>query len=166
MGFLRHLRTLSQLTEERSQNMCSAKSLMVVALVGVMMGCATARDEAKGFRLSDSGDLLRGKAAFVEFGCTTCHELRGATHLPTPTIQRIVLGGSVVKEPSDGAVVTAIINPAYHAARFPVAKGATGVRLRMPEYASHMTVQQLTDLVAYVKSRYAIAPAAVPNEFP
>ena len=62
-------------------------------------------------------------------------------------------------------MVTAIINPAYHAALYR-AKDAAGNHPRMPEFASRMTVQQLTDIVVYLKSRYALAPAAVPNEFP
>ena len=138
---------------------------VLLAFAGAMAGCATARDEAKGFRLAGNGDLHRGKEAFLEFGCTTCHEVRGASHLPGPTIQRLVLGGSVLKEPSDGYMVTAVINPAYHAALYP-AKDAAGNHPRMLEFASRMTVQQLTDIVVYLKSRYALAPAAVPNEFP
>ena len=137
---------------------------LILALAGAMAGCATARDEAKGFRLAGSGDLHRGKAAFLEFGCTACHEVKGAS-LPRPTIQDIVLGGSMLKVPSDGYLVTAIINPAYHAALYP-AKDSTGSHPRMPEFASRMTVQQLTDIVVYLKSRYALAPAAVPSEFP
>jgi hypothetical protein len=139
--------------------------LLILAFTGAMAGCATARNEAKGFRLAGNGDLQRGKAAFLEFGCTTCHEVRGASHLPSPTIQRVVLGGSVLQELSDGYMVTAIINPTYHAALYP-AKDAAGNHPRMPEFASRMTVQQLTDIVVYLKSRYALAPAAVPNEFP
>jgi len=153
-----------KLAGERRQNI-RLELVTILALAVAMVGCATARDEAKGFRLAGNGDLHQGKAAFLEFGCNTCHEVRGASHIPSPTIQRVVLGGSVLKEPSDGYLVTAIINPAYHAARYPVAKD-TGVHPRVPDYASRMTVQQLTDIVAYLKSRYALAPAAVPNEFP
>jgi len=145
--------------------MRSTKLLMVLAFAVAMAGCATARDEARGFRLAGSGDPSRGKAAFVDFGCNQCHEVRGATRLPSPTIQHVVLGGSVLKEPGDGYMVTAIINPVYHAARYP-AKEATAHHPPMPDFASRMTVQQLTDIVAYLKSRYALAPAAVPNEFP
>ena len=141
------------------------KLLTILAFAGAMAGCATARNEAKGFHLAGSGDLHRGKEAFLEFGCTTCHAVRGASHLPNPTIQSVVLGGSVLKEPSDGYMVTAVINPAYHAA-LSLPKDATGNHPGMPEFASRMTVQQLTDIVAYLKSRYALAPAAVPNEFP
>lgn len=91
--------------------MRSTKLLIILAFAGAMAGCATARDEAKGFRLAGSGDLRRGKAAFLDFGCNECHEVKGASHLPSPTIQRVVLGGSVLKLPSDGYMVTAIINP-------------------------------------------------------
>lgn len=145
--------------------MRSTKLLTILALIVAMVGCATARNEAKGFRLAGNGDPQRGKAAFLEFGCNGCHEVRGAS-LPSPTIQRIVLGGSVLVEPSDGYMVTAIINPAYHSARYPAAKDSAGTHPAMPEYTGRMTVQQLTDIVAYLKSRYALAPATVPIEVP
>jgi mono/diheme cytochrome c family protein len=137
----------------------------ILALAGAMAGCATADNEAKGFRLSGNASLRRGKAAFVEFGCNDCHAVTGSSQLPSPTIQRIVLGGSVLAVPADGYIVTAIINPAYHAARHPI-KETAGNHPQMPEFADRMTVQQLTDLVAYLKSRYSLAPVAVPNEFP
>ncbi len=139
------------------------KLLMVVAFAGAMAACATARNEAKGFRLAGNGDPQRGKAAFQQFGCTRCHEVQGSK-LPGPTAHPVVLGGSVFVEPSDGYLVTAIINPAYHAAHYPVAKDAGSPH--MPEYASAMTVQQLTDIVVYLKSRYALRPAAVAEEYP
>jgi mono/diheme cytochrome c family protein len=145
--------------------MRSTKHPLIVAIAVAMAGCSTARDEARGFRLARQGDMQRGKAAFVQFGCNECHEVTGASNLPSPTIQRVVLGGSVLKAPSDGYVVTAIINPAYHAAAYS-AKSASAGRTPMPEFASRMTVQQLTDIVVYLKSRYALAPVAVPNEFP
>ncbi len=145
--------------------MGSRKIWAVLAFAGAMVGCATARNESKGFHLADNGDARRGKAAFLEFQCNTCHEVRGA-NLPRPTIQRIALGGSVMVEPSDGYIVTAIIDPAYHAALYPIPSDPTAPPPRMPEFASRMTVQQLTDIVVYLKSRYALAPTPVRNEFP
>ena len=138
---------------------------LVLAFVGASMACSTARDPAKGFRLAGNGDPHRGKAAFLEFGCNTCHEVRGA-NLPRPAVQPVVLGGSVMAEPSDGYLVTAIINPAYHAVRYPGANGSQAGQPHMPEYASRMTVQQLTDIVAYLQSRYALRPLQLPNEYP
>ena len=138
----------------------SAKPLLILALLGAGVACTTARNPAKGFRLAANGDPDRGKAAFLEFGCTACHEVRGAD-LPRPTVQPVVLGGQVMVEPSDGYLVTAIINPAYHAANHPVADGHP----RMPEFATRMTVQQLTDIVAYLQLRYTLRPFPTPAEY-
>jgi mono/diheme cytochrome c family protein len=139
--------------------------LIVLAFAGAMAGCATADNEAEGFRLARrNASVHRGKAAFVEFGCTNCHAVTGSTQLPSPTLQRVTLGGSVLAAPSDGYIVTAIINPAYHATRYPVKDSEGGQR--MPEFESRMTVRQLTDIVTYLKSRYSLAPVAVPPEFP
>ena len=130
----------------------SSKALLILALSVASVACSTARNPAKGFRLAANGDPDRGKAAFLELGCTACHEVQGAV-LPHPTVQPVVLGGPVTVEPSDGYLVTAIINPEYHAAAYP----ATG-HPRMPDFASRMTVQQLTDIVAYLQLRYTLSP--------
>jgi sulfur-oxidizing protein SoxX len=139
----------------------SAKFFAILVCAGAMVGCANSRDPAKGFRLAGSGDPQRGKAAFVEFGCNSCHEVQGSTNLPSPTIQRVALGGPVMVLPSDGYLVTAIINPVYHAANYPPVKGTQ----QMPEFASRMTVQQMTDIVIYLKSRYGLGLGAR-REFP
>jgi hypothetical protein len=36
----------------------------------------------------------------------------------------------------------------------------------MPEFADRMTVQQLTDIVTYLQSRYSLSPVQVPSEYP
>lgn len=145
--------------------MRSMNLLTILAFAGVLASCANSRDPAKGFRLAGSGDPQRGKAAFVEFGCATCHAVQGATNLPSSTVQPIVLGGTVMVEPSDGYLVTAIINPAFHRSTYPSAKNAAKGHIAMPEFAGRMTVQQLTDIVVYLKTRYALG-IAVPNEYP
>jgi len=139
----------------------SMKLAGALACLAMSLACSTARDPAKGFRLAGTGDTQRGKAAFQEFGCTECHEVSGA-NLPLPAVQAVRLGGSVTHQPSDGYLVTAIINPAYHAKGQPTQAGA----LHMPDFAARMTVQQLTDIVAYLQSRYALSPMPVRSEFP
>ncbi len=143
----------------------STKVSLIAALAAASLACGTSRDPAKGFRLAVNGDPQRGKAAFVEFGCNTCHEVRGS-NLPRPRIQTVALGGSVMAVPNDGYLVTAIINPVYHAGRYPGAGASPAGQPRMPEYAARMTVQQLTDIVAYLHSRYALSPMQVPAEYP
>ena len=139
----------------------SKKLPAVLAFAAACVACSTARDPARGFRLAGNGDIRRGQTAFQEFACTTCHEVAGA-NLPVPAIQPVRLGGPVIHEPSDGYLVTAIINPRYHAERH---AGADATGRRMPEFADRMTVQQLTDIVAYLQSRYTLG-SATPTEFP
>ena len=143
----------------------STKLLLVLGLVGASVACSTARDPAKGFRLAGSGDVHRGELAFLEFGCNGCHQVAGA-NMTVPKAQAVKLGGSVIHEPSDGYLVTAIINPAYHAAHYPAIGGAQAGNPQMPDFASRMTLQQLTDIVAYLQTRYALLPNQVPAEYP
>ena len=143
----------------------STKLLLVMTFVLASVGCSNARDPAEGFRLARNGDTGRGRAAFQEFGCTTCHEVHGA-YLPRPTVQPVMLGGSVMALHSDGYLVAAIINPTFHAARYPAANAMENGHPRMPEFASRMTVQQLTDIVTYLQSRYSLRPVQPPSEYP
>jgi hypothetical protein len=95
--------------------------ILGAALLAVLVACSTARDPAKGFRLAGSGDIRRGRDAFLSFQCTECHEVAGVA-LPLPSRQAVALGGSVIHLPSDGYLVTAIINPAYHATHYPAGR--------------------------------------------
>jgi sulfur-oxidizing protein SoxX len=143
----------------------STKLLAALALVTLNVACSTARDPAKGFRLAGTGDIGRGKAAFLEFECNRCHDVAGA-NLPRQAIQPIALGGAVIHQPSDGYLVTAIINPAFHAALYPIAGRPSEGVSPMPYYAQRMTVQQLTDIVCYLQTRYSLSPMPVKSEFP
>jgi len=143
----------------------STRLLAVVALVLLGAACSTSRDQAKGFRLARPGDISRGRAAFLEFECNRCHEVAGA-NLPRPAVQRVLLGGSVIHQPSDGYLVTAIINPSFHAAQYPADSRSPASSASMPYYADRMTVQQLTDIVCYLQTRYALTPMSVKSEFP
>ena len=66
----------------------------------------------------------------------------------------VVLGGLTTREMNDGYLVTSIINPSYRLAPQPKEAIAVAGRSRMPEYADKLTVRQLTDLVAFLQSRY------------
>ncbi len=138
---------------------------LAAALLAVLAACSTARDPARGFRLAGTGDVHRGREAFLHFECTECHEVAGAA-LPLPARQTVQLGGSVLHLPSDGYLVTAIINPAYHGKRYPAGTMPVADAVHMPDFSARMTVQELTDIVAYLQSRYSLAPTPVPREFP
>jgi len=134
------------------------KSVWLVATLAASLGCQSGRHSAAGFRLPATGDIERGKAAFVAFGCSNCHEVYGSD-LPRPTVQppvSAVLGGVQDFEMTDGYLVTSIINPSYRPVRYPEDRIANGKESRMPHYADHMTVAQLTDIVAFLQSHYGV----------
>ena len=133
--------------------------LGIFSLLG-MAACDSGRHSSVGFRLPADGNVERGKATLVAFGCHSCHIVSGMD-LPAPTVQppvAVALGGEIDSQMSDGYLVTAIINPSYEAAHYQLDKFSSGGKSRMPSYAGKMTVQQLTDIVAFLQTRYTVRP--------
>ena len=135
------------------------KNIVVVSAVLVLTGlagCTPGRHSPAGFRLPEHGDVGKGRVAFVELKCHLCHKVAGedqfpaTVELPSP----VVLGGKVYEVRTDGYLVTSIIHPSHKAA----AKGES----RMPDLTGQMTVRQLVNLVAYLQSRYEVAPPPYP----
>jgi hypothetical protein len=52
------------------------KVCWVAVLLAAMSACESRRS-ATGFRLPDDGDPEKGKLAFVQFQCYTCHDVPG-----------------------------------------------------------------------------------------
>jgi mono/diheme cytochrome c family protein len=129
-------------------------------VLGLTVACSSGPHAATGFRLPADGNEERGKAAFVEFQCNTCHEVSGV-ELSRPTVQPkvpVVLGGDINRPMSDGYLVTSIINPSYRLARYhPTDQLASEGKSRMP-WKEEMTVRQLTDIVAFLQAQYRVRP--------
>lgn len=141
--------------------------LPIFVLLGTV-GCESGRHSSAGFRLPATGDVERGKVAFVQLGCNQCHEVSG-TDLPKPTVEPpvpVVLGGVVPMPVTDGYLVTSIINPSYELAPYPKETITIGGKSRMPDYSTRMTVQQLVDTVEFLQSRYKVErPMVRPAHF-
>lgn len=138
--------------------------LAAAALFSVIAGCDSGHHPSWGFRLPPDGNAERGKATFIALHCNNCHEVAGMD-LGRPTVQPpvpVVLGGEVHNSLSDGYFVTAIIYPSYELAHQPknLITTPTG-ESRMPPYCENITVRQLTDIVAFLKTRYVVR--AVPT---
>lgn len=136
----------------------SPKVLAIVAILGTTLACNAGRHSSAGFRLPPDGDAVRGKVAFVAAGCGTCHAVSGVD-LPRPTVQPpvpVVLGGEVEHVMTDGYLVASIIYPSYELANYPKGEITIGGKSRMPDYADKLTVRQLTDIVAFLQSRYVV----------
>lgn len=145
-----------------------AQLLPIVVMLGGTIACESGRHSSAGFRLPVNGDVDRGKVAFVQLGCNQCHEVSGMD-FAKPTVQPpvpVILGGVVPSEPTDGYLVTSIINPSYALAPYPKDTVTVGGKSRMPDYSGRMTVQQLVDTVAFLQSRYKVErPTARPAYF-
>lgn len=132
--------------------------LLPIAVLLGAVACESGRHSPAGFRLPADGNVEKGKAAFVALECHRCHAVSGV-ELPPPTVQPpvpVVLGGLVVDEMTDGYLAASIINPSYKLAPYPKELITNGGKSRMPDYADQMTVRQVTDLVAFLQSRYTV----------
>jgi L-cysteine S-thiosulfotransferase len=135
-----------------------SRVLPIALLLAGAVACDSGRHSSAGFRLPADGNIERGKAAFVALGCASCHQVPG-TDLPRPTIQPpvpVALGGERSNELTDGYLVTSIICPSYRLAHYPKNQITSGGKSRMPDYEDRITVRQLTDLVAFLQSRYTV----------
>ena len=129
--------------------------ISLLAAVG-LTACNEGPKTGKGFRLPD-GDPEKGKAAFVNLQCHTCHPVVGVD-LPTPPSKgqvNIFLGGEVTQLRSYGDLVTSVINPSHGLSPGFDKKKLEGSKLSpMPDFNQVMTVAQMIDLVAFLHPRY------------
>ena len=133
-------------------------AIILFALVP-FLGCNGGPKSAKGFSLPD-GEAQKGRATFVEMQCHACHKVAGLDQLATAEGQpelSIKLGGEVSRIKTYGELVTSIINPSHRMASGYSAEYVQddGVS-KMPVYNDAMTVAQLTDLVAFLQSKYTL----------
>ena len=135
--------------------------IVVAMLLVAASACDSGRHSSAGFRLPPYGDIERGKAAFLALECNKCHEVSGMD-VPPPTVRPAVpvaLGGYARKELTDGYLVTSIMDPSHKLAgyRNDLTMKGDG-KSRMPEYRD-ITAQELTDIVAFLQSRYITPPS-------
>jgi sulfur-oxidizing protein SoxX len=146
------------------------KTLAIVALAIALFICISwmlaskipTENSPSGFILPP-GDPIAGQRTFAELNCIQCHTVAGA-NLPEPDSGRISpsvqLGGTLLKVKTYGQLVTAIIHPSESILeareRYVDAAGNS----LMPNYRQAMTVQQMTDLVAFLQEHYDIAKPA------
>ena len=99
-----------------------------------------------------TGDLSRGRAAFVRFECYSCHEVRGEK-FPAPTDKGKVGPELSMMGPLHDVdyFAEAIINPG---AVIEKGKGyeAQDGSSKMPSFNHLVTVEEVVDLVAYLRA--------------
>lgn len=127
--------------------------LVVVACAWA--GC-TGRRSPSQFSLPP-GNVDAGKAAFVDLKCYACHTVEGV-ELPAPaSAAPVKLGGRKPLPPTTGDLSTDIIMPSSHFAEgYPASQVQEGAASKMPDFTRQITIRQLADLVAFLRSRYGV----------
>ena len=142
-----------------------SNDILLSLLVGffclvVFVGC---NPEGRGFALPP-GDLETGKATFVDFNCNSCHSIADIEFDGSPEYLNVPLGGEVTRIKSYGELVTSIINPSHKIADKHKSIGAEGDSSKMEIYNEVLTVQELIDLVTFLRSEYNVSPP--PTTYP
>jgi mono/diheme cytochrome c family protein len=108
----------------------------------------------KGWKfLVPPGDPAKGREAFVTLECFACHEVKGEDFPKTSKRAQEpgpALTGMGSHHPAE-YFAESIVNPNRVIVQGPGYTGSDGLS-KMPEYGDVMTVRQLIDLVAYLKS--------------
>jgi len=133
-------------------------SLMALVL-SVTSGCITPPKSGKGFTLP-VGNAQAGKEVYVSLQCNACHKIDGVDQIAgasgKPELS-INLGGEVTRIETYGELVTSIINPSHRLAKdYPVDMVSVDGQSKMKNYNDAMSVTQLTDLVAFLQSKYKL----------
>lgn len=139
------------------------RSFVLLSLLLVLGACDS---QSRGFALPP-GDVERGRTAFVELGCPSCHRVIGDEQLGSPNPDaklQVDLGGRVTRINSYGDLVTSIINPSHRISVAGPGTTSDGEHSTMRVYNDIMTVAQLVDLVTFLQGSYEIY---IPqNQFP
>lgn len=133
------------------------RAILVVALTLGAAACGDPRRSMSDFA-PPPGDPARGRQVFVEMRCTACHRVAGED-LPAPVAQPAVpvrLGGRITHVMADGVLADAIVNPSHRIASSAEPGVRSGSLSRMPDYSEVLTVRELTDLVAFLQTRYEV----------
>lgn len=107
------------------------------------------------------GDPKTGRDVFVKLECFACHEVKGERFSQVPKQPGPELSGMGSHHPTE-YVAESILNPNAVIVTGPGHTGADGLSI-MPDYRDSLTVTELTDLVAYLKS---LTSAAAPRGHP
>ncbi len=99
------------------------------------------------------GDAQKGREAFIALKCNTCHEIKGDISLAKPTAQKpgpaLGVRQSRYKE---RFIADSIIFPSHAIQPGFGGKNPVDQTSRMGDFSDSITVQQLSDVVSYLKS--------------
>ncbi len=118
--------------------------------------CLASRDEnmepADGFFLQ-KGNPAAGQKAFTELKCNACHWVENDAGLNPPVVEKAgPMLGAQQADYSAGWIANSIISPSHTIAPNFEGKYEKGELSRMGDFSETMTVRQMIDIAAYIKS--------------
>jgi len=134
----------------------STKLVLTALAIAVLLSLLTAASAAEDTQKLDltvaAGDPEAGREAFLALMCTSCHAVAGEAEFPAPKTRGPVpvLGPEQAKL-KPGKIATSIVSPSHKVSK-EVSHQMEGELSPMGDFSEAMTVRQLIDLVAYVRS--------------
>jgi mono/diheme cytochrome c family protein len=98
-----------------------------------------------------TGDAAAGRHTFVSLQCNTCHTIAGKNTSSINTPDAGPRLGSMQARQSADDIAMSIVNPSHGISRKAGPWRENSVS-RMRDYGNEMTVRQLLDVVAYIRS--------------
>lgn len=141
------------------------KNFITTAICTAMLaGCAPNTGLLVRFPI---GNVSRGHEAFVALECHGCHRIDGVELPPPPSASSpisVPLGGHTPRIETYGDIVTSIVNPSHRLARsYRVRAASDGKSPMAAEFLNDViTVQQLVDLAAFLRTEYDYVPPPPP----
>jgi sulfur-oxidizing protein SoxX len=104
------------------------------------------------------GNEEAGRATFALLQCNECHSVEGVHYVGSEIHDiNVKLGGPTTKVKTYADLVTSIINPSHKLSRgFDNNTVTTEGESQMRSYNEYMTVEELTDIVTFLESKYEI----------
>lgn len=134
--------------------MASLKITLILLVCLIPMEPAVAGSESETVvMVLPSGDAAAGRQAFIDLSCTACHRVWMENGFPEPFSAAIgpELGPHQAGQ-QPGRLATSIVAPS-HVISEDVKKQMKASLSPMGDFSQIMTVRQLIDLIAYIRSR-------------
>ena len=147
------------------------RSLTLLLLVtSILLGACNQETIAnRGFSLPE-GDIEQGKLVFMSLGCVACHsvansDLSAEDWSPDGFREiEVQLGGAKASVQTYGDLVTSIINPSHRFAKnYPLDEITVNGESMMLNYNSVMHVEDLVNVVTFLKSKYTLREVPLAN---
>ena len=137
------------------------RAIAILVLAAILTACASL--VGTGFHFPQ-GNPDRGREAFVELRCNSCHRLPGIEPARISVENPIALGGQTARVRTYGDLMTSIVNPSHRiAGGYPPEQVSIGGQSLMAKVFLNevMTVQQVVDLVALLQQAYEFVPPPI-----